>query len=385
MEYLIFLFLSQTRPSNHTLISTQMEPRACVSATNATVHGPQLDAPASSTPNITTSTSGLSKAMATGGTTASTAVLAARVLGPAAAAVAELSLFHPVDTVVKRLMAHHGPVFPPNLPASESIAHASRIALREAASPGVSLLSRARALYSGVFYAFGHKVAQRTYKFGGQPFIREALHDSGYTAWLQKRLSPSAAHVLADGTAGSFIGLGEVILLPLDVLKIKAQTNMASLGGRSLPRLLMAEGPRLYAGASWTAARNIPGSFTFFGGTAWVQEYIYKARGRKMTLAETASSVAVGCALSIIVSSPMDVIKTRVQAADFSRPTSGWSVVRDIVRNEGVSAFAHGLTPKLLTVGPKLIFSYTVAHMLTSRVGAALGVDMAAKGSTPKH
>jgi len=34
------------------------------------------------------------------------------------------------------------------------------------------------------------------------------------------------------------------------------------------------------------------------------------------------------------------------------------------VRNEGMGAFFKGLTPKLLVVGPKLIFSFTVAQQM---------------------
>jgi hypothetical protein len=29
-------------------------------------------------------------------------------------------------------------------------------------------------------------------------------------------------------------------------------------------------------GASWTAARNAPGSFALFGGSAWVKESVFK-------------------------------------------------------------------------------------------------------------
>ena len=37
----------------------------------------------------------------------------------------------------------------------------------------------------------------------------------------------------------------------------------------------------LYRGAGWTAARNAPGSFALFGGSAFVKEYIFKLKNYK--------------------------------------------------------------------------------------------------------
>lgn len=59
----------------------------------------------------------------------------------------------------------------------------------------------------------------------------------------------------------SLIGLGEVVLLPLDVLKIKRQTNPEAFKGRGIFKLISDEGFALYRGTGWTMARNFPGSF----------------------------------------------------------------------------------------------------------------------------
>ena len=74
-------------------------------------------------------------------------------------------------------------------------------------------------------------------------------------------------------------------------------------------------------------------------------------------------------------------MKTRIQNAHFNTNVGGMAVIRDMVRNEGLSAFFKGLTPKvsgddcarselltrerqILVVGPKLVFSYTLAQSL---------------------
>lgn len=59
----------------------------------------------------------------------------------------------------------------------------------------------------------------------------------------------------------SLIGLGEVVLLPLDVLKIKRQTNPDAFRGRGIFKIVADEGFGLYRGWGWTMARNFPGSF----------------------------------------------------------------------------------------------------------------------------
>ena len=62
-------------------------------------------------------------------------------------------------------------------------------------------------------------------------------------------------------TSCSIIGIGEIVLLPLDVLKIKRQTNPEAFRGRGVLRIVKDEGFGLYRGWGWTAARNAPGSF----------------------------------------------------------------------------------------------------------------------------
>jgi hypothetical protein len=63
------------------------------------------------------------------------------------------------------------------------------------------------------------------------------------------------------GAVYSLIGIGEIVLLPLDVLKIKRQTNPEAFRGRGVLTIVKDEGFGLYRGWGWTAARNAPGSF----------------------------------------------------------------------------------------------------------------------------
>lgn len=71
---------------------------------------------------------------------------------------------------------------------------------------------------------------------------------------------------------------------------------------------------------------------TDYSRATWTQNFI--------------ASVA-GAVASITVAAPLDTVKTRIQNANFEQKVPGWTVVKDLVRNEGGSAFFKGLTPKV--------------------------------------
>ncbi|GLE05754.1 hypothetical protein PINS_up014802 [Pythium insidiosum] len=170
---------------------------------------------------------------------------------------------------------------------------------------------------------------------------------------------------MMQATAGSIIGIGEIALLPLDVLKIRAQANPQAIAGRGVVDIFKQEGFALYRGAGWTAARNAPGSFALFGCNAFCMEYVFQLEKHSdATFMQIAASSIAGASASIIVAQPLDVIKTRVQARAFDSPESGMSVIKNLLKNEGPGALFKGLVPKLSIVGPKLVFSYTIAQYL---------------------
>jgi hypothetical protein len=115
-------------------------------------------------------------------------------------------------------------------------------------------------LFPGLGYAAGYKVSQRIYKFGGQPWFNDLLarnYKTSYTNAFGER----KGKMMMQATAGSLTGIGEVVLLPLDALKIKRQVNPDAFRGRGAIRIFMEEGTTLYRGWGWTVARNAPGSF----------------------------------------------------------------------------------------------------------------------------
>lgn len=221
----------------------------------------------------------------------------------------------------------------------------------KAAAPfGTRLLS----LFPGLGYAAGYKVLQRVYKFGGQPFVVDHLtanYSSAFTDTFGERNGKS----MMQATAGSLVGIGEIVLLPFDVLKIKRQTNPEAFRSRGFLRIVADEGLSLYRGWGWTAARNAPGSFALFGGSAFTKEYLFGLEDfSRATWVQNFVASIGGAVASITVAAPLDVVKTRIQNVNFESKTGGVTIIKDMIKNEGPTAFFKGLTPKILVVGPKL-------------------------------
>lgn len=109
---------------------------------------------------------------------------------------------------------------------------------------------------------------------------------------------------------------------------------------------------------------------TDYSQATWTQNFI--------------ASIA-GAVASITIAAPLDTVKTRIQNANFEQKVPGLTVIRDLIKHEGPSAFFKGLTPKvcihsrnvllmliyvqILVVGPKLVFSYTLAQSLIPLFG----------------
>lgn len=289
----------------------------------------------------------------------------ARILGSATAGICELAVFHPVDTTAKRLMSNSSKI--------TSASQLNQVIFRDQASQGLG--KRMMSLFPGLGYAAGYKILQRVYKYGGQPFANEFLSNN-FRDCFEQNFGKKNGKALMSATAGSLIGIGEIVLLPLDVLKIKRQTNPEAFRGRGFITILKDEGFSLYRGWGWTAARNAPGSFALFGGSAFAKEYIYKLQDySSATWSQNFVSSIFGASASLIVSAPLDVIKTRIQNKNFEAKESGVTILKNMAKNEGFSAFFKGLVPKLLTTGPKLVFSFALAQTLIPAFDKILGAE----------
>ena len=110
-----------------------------------------------------------------------------------------------------------------------------------------------------------------------------------------------------------------------------------------------------------------------FGGSAFAKEFIYGLKDyNKATWGQNFVASVVGASASLIVSAPLDVIKTRIQNRNFENPESGFRILANMARHEGFTSFFKGLIPKLLMTGPKLVFSFWLAQTLIPAFGKVM-------------
>ena len=89
-------------------------------------------------------------------------------------------------------------------------------------------------------------------------------------------------------------------------------------------------------------------SYQLFGASAVTKDYVLGVTDySKATWTQNFIASVSGAVASITVAAPLDVIKTRIQNANFEHNVSGFAVVKDLLKHEGPLALFKGLTPKV--------------------------------------
>jgi hypothetical protein len=289
------------------------------------------------------------------------AIWYAPYLAGATGAVIETVTLHGFDTAAKRLQKNKGKVLSWNGVVSfgsmrgvsqswqvlqaNALTNASalnKIIFREQANAG--LFKKWFSMYPGVGVGAGYKVIQRAYKLGCQSKLQAYLENQHeFAAQFGRHKKDWLA-----GISGAMVGAGEVVLLPLDILKVKLQTKNAADQAKSFLTIWRQENP--FKGISVTVPRNMIGSFSFFG-----VRQVLKSHDVNKDVANAAGTV-----VSIVAPAPFDVIKTRMQAGSVS--TRARDAFALTVKEEGVSALYKGAIAKVLTQGPKVFVCFAVAE-----------------------
>jgi hypothetical protein len=88
--------------------------------------------------------------------------------------------------------------------------------------------------------------------------------------------------------------------------------------------------------------------FQLFGGSAFTKEYMFKLQDyNKATWFQNFVASIAGASASLIVSAPLDVIKTRIQNKNFESNESGFRILSNMAKHEGFGSFFKGLVPKV--------------------------------------
>ena len=109
---------------------------------------------------------------------------------PGSAGIAELAIFHPVDTIAKRLMKNEGKITPSQL---------NSVIFKQYAQASIG--KKFTSLFPGLGYAAGYKILQRIYKYGGQPFARDFLAKN-YGDSFDRTFGKGNGRAVMSATAG---------------------------------------------------------------------------------------------------------------------------------------------------------------------------------------
>lgn len=145
----------------------------------------------------------------------------------------------------------------------------------------------------------------------------------------------------------------DLISVPFDVVKQRMQVDTRHKTSFScLRHIVRSEGTkRLFVSYPTTVAMNVPHI-----ATQWVVYEAAKARLTERGLMEDEWSpyyLLAGFtagATAAVVSTPFDVIKTRMQLSESSKSAS--TVVREVIRENGVRGFFKGAFPRTMYIAP---------------------------------
>jgi solute carrier family 25 S-adenosylmethionine transporter 26 len=170
--------------------------------------------------------------------------------------------------------------------------------------------------------------------------------------------------------------LGEVaacaVRVPTEVIKQRAQARQHPSSLSALTSILSQRAAigisgvwrELYRGWSITVFREVP--FTVIQFPLWEAIKAYRARGTgKDTVGALESAVAgsVAGAIAAGITTPLDVLKTRMMLA--REKTEMWTLLRQILRDNGPGAFFAGMGPRIMWIsagGAIFLGSYQWAY-----------------------
>lgn len=206
---------------------------------------------------------------------------------------------------------------------------------------------------------------------------------------------PEATRIgVANGVAGMFSNLVScAYYVPLDVicqrLMVQGLPGTSSCNGpfEVIRKVIEAEGLRgMYRGFGLTAVTQSPASALWWGAYGSAQHIIWRSLGysdedqekpshMEMVTVQATAGMMAG-ALSSVITTPIDTIKTRLQVMDnygAGRPTV-MKTAKTLLKKDGWWGFYRGFGPRFLNMslyGTTMIVTYELIKRLSIRQGSS--------------
>ncbi|CDY40436.1 BnaA04g20810D [Brassica napus] len=147
--------------------------------------------------------------------------------------------------------------------------------------------------------------------------------------------------------------LGTAVRIPCEVLKQRLQAGMFNNVGEAIVGTWKQDGPGgFFRGTGATLCREVPLYVVGMGLYAESKKMVAQALGRELEAWETIAVGAVSGGVAAVVTTPFDVMKTRMMTATPGRPISMSMVFFSVLRHEGPLGLFKGAVPRFFWVAP---------------------------------
>ncbi|KAG2285532.1 hypothetical protein Bca4012_033993 [Brassica carinata] len=147
--------------------------------------------------------------------------------------------------------------------------------------------------------------------------------------------------------------LGTAVRIPCEVLKQRLQAGMFDNVGEAIVGTWKQDGPGgFFRGTGATLCREVPLYVVGMGLYAESKKMVAQALGRELEAWETIAVGAVSGGVAAVVTTPFDVMKTRMMTATPGRPISMSMVFFSVLRHEGPLGLFKGAVPRFFWVAP---------------------------------
>jgi len=180
---------------------------------------------------------------------------------------------------------------------------------------------------------------------------------------IGKNLQAREGEVLGPAqlaAAGALSGvMTTIVMAPGERIKCLLQVQSAGGGGGysgpvDVVRSLYREGGlrSIFRGAGATAARDGPASAAFFASYELIQRWLQGPERSQLSVASTLVAGGLAGMCNWVVAIPMDVVKSRLQAAPEGTYSGALDVLRKLLAAEGPMALWKGAVPVLMRAFP---------------------------------
>ncbi|KAA8539351.1 hypothetical protein F0562_026043 [Nyssa sinensis] len=167
-------------------------------------------------------------------------------------------------------------------------------------------------------------------------------------------VAPTLPGIQVESVA-SFCGtfLGTVMRIPCEVLKQRLQAGIFDNVGEAIVGTWHQDGlTGFFRGTGATLCREVPFYVAGMGLYAESKKVFQQLLGRDLESWETIAVGALSGGLAAVLTTPFDVIKTRMMTTPQGRQVSMSTVAFSILRHEGPLALFKGVIPRIFWIAP---------------------------------